>query len=117
MALMQGGYVQELFDRVLTINLVCSTVVFYTAARLYVLPKLDRWQPRSVLLPILLLHSLRHLGLMFLTRGRSIPESPRGSPIRRRRAICSRRCSRFSRFWPWPGVAKGRGRWCGYSTS
>ena len=45
---------QELFDRILTINLVCSTVVFYTAARLYVLPRLSGWKPRSILLPILL---------------------------------------------------------------
>jgi hypothetical protein len=68
--------VQELFDRILTINLVCSTVVFYAAARLYVLPRLGAWKPRSVLLPILLLHSLRHLGLMFLTRGAIYPGMP-----------------------------------------
>lgn len=67
---------QELFDRVLAINLVCSTVLFYTAARLYVLPRLDEWKPRSVLLPILLLHSFRHLGLMFLTRGATYPGIP-----------------------------------------
>ena len=67
---------QELFDRILTINLVCSTVVFYTAVRLYVLPRLAEWTPRSVLLPILLLHSLRHLGLMFLTRGATYPGIP-----------------------------------------
>jgi hypothetical protein len=68
--------VQELLDRILTINLVCSTVVFYTAARLYVLPRLAEWTPRSVLMPILLLHSLRHLGLMFLTRGATYPGIP-----------------------------------------
>ena len=67
---------QELFDRILTINLVCSTVVFYAAARLYVLPRLSEWKPRSILLPILLLHSLRHLGLMFLTRGATYPGIP-----------------------------------------
>jgi hypothetical protein len=67
---------QELFDRVLAINLVCSTLLFYTAARLYVLPRLDKWKPRSVLLPILLLHSCRHLGLMFLTRGATYPGIP-----------------------------------------
>lgn len=67
---------EELFNRILTINLVCSTVVFYAAARLYVLPRLDEWRPRSILLPILLLHSLRHLGLMFLTRGATYPGMP-----------------------------------------
>jgi hypothetical protein len=54
---------------ILTVNLVLSTLVFWAAARLYVLPNLARWTPHSVLLPILLLHSFRHLGLMFLTPG------------------------------------------------
>lgn len=53
----------------LTINLVFSTVVFGVAARLYVLPKLHELDVRTVLLPILLLHALRHLGLMFLAPG------------------------------------------------
>lgn len=60
---------QPLLDRVLTFNLIGTTVVFYAAARLYLLPRLGELRPRSILLPILLLHSLRHLGLMFLTRG------------------------------------------------
>jgi hypothetical protein len=54
---------------ILTVNLLCSTLVFWIAARIYVLPRLHELPTRSVLLPILLLHSLRHLGLMFLTAG------------------------------------------------
>jgi hypothetical protein len=54
---------------ILTLNLLLSTLVFWIAARLYVLPKLGQLNPRAVLLPILLLHSLRHLGLMFLSPG------------------------------------------------
>ena len=54
---------------ILTINLAFSTFVFWVAARLYVLPKLHDCEPRTILLPILLLHSLRHLGLMFLAPG------------------------------------------------
>lgn len=54
---------------ILTVNLLFSTLVFWIAARLYVLPKLEECEPRTVLLPILLLHSLRHLGLMFLAPG------------------------------------------------
>jgi hypothetical protein len=54
---------------ILTINLLFSTLVFWIAARLYVLPRLGELRPRSVLLPILLLHSFRHLGLMFLAPG------------------------------------------------
>ena len=68
---------QPLLDRILTANLIFSTIVFYVAARIYVLPKIQELRPRSILLPILLLHSLRHLGLMFLTRGATYPGMPR----------------------------------------
>ena len=54
---------------ILTANLLFSTLVFWMAARIYVFPKLDDLKPRTVLLPILLLHSFRHLGLMFLAPG------------------------------------------------
>ena len=61
---------------ILTVNLAFSTLVFWIAARLYVLPNLASLQPRAVLLPILLLHSLRHLGLMFLAAGATYPGVP-----------------------------------------
>ena len=54
---------------VLTANLVFSTLVFWIAARLYVFPRLRELRPRTVLVPIFLLHSFRHLGLMFLAPG------------------------------------------------
>jgi len=54
---------------ILTVNLVFSTLVFWIAAKLYLLPRLQDLEPRTVLLPILLLHSFRHLGLMFLAPG------------------------------------------------
>ena len=54
---------------ILTVNLVLSTVIFWIAARLYLLPRLNEMRPQTVLLPILLLHSFRHLGLMFLAPG------------------------------------------------
>jgi hypothetical protein len=61
---------------ILTVNLLFSTLVFWVAARIYVLPKLDKLKPRAVLRPILLLHSFRHLGLMFLAPGASYPSIP-----------------------------------------
>src|SRR6266568_3392210 len=64
---------EALLDRILTLNLIATTMVFYVAARIYLLPQLGRLRPRSVLIPILLLHSLRHLGMMFLTRGATYP--------------------------------------------
>jgi hypothetical protein len=67
---------QTLFDRILVVNLVASTLLFYAAARMYVLPNLGDWGFRSVMPPILLLHSFRHLGLMFLTRGATYPGMP-----------------------------------------
>ena len=60
---------QSILDGILTLNLIGTTVVFYVAVRLYLIPRLGMLTTRSVLLPILLLHSLRHLGLMFLARG------------------------------------------------
>src|SRR6266576_5326024 len=54
---------------ILTVNLLFSTLVFWVAAKIYVFPKLSELQPRAILLPILLLHSFRHLGLMFLAPG------------------------------------------------
>ena len=61
---------------ILTVNLIFSTVVFWVAAKLYVLPKLQNYEARTLLLPILLLHSLRHLGLMFLASGATYPGIP-----------------------------------------
>src|SRR5215470_17253755 len=61
---------------ILTVNLVLSTFVFWLVAKLYVLPRLDDCGPRTILLPILLLHSLRHLGLMFLAPGAVYPGIP-----------------------------------------
>src|SRR2546428_2375095 len=62
-----------LFDRILTLNLIANTAIFYVAARLYLLPLLPRLRPQAILVPILLLHSMRHLGMMFLTRGATFP--------------------------------------------
>ena len=61
---------------ILTINLLLSTLVFWIAARIYVFPRLHELTPRTILLPILLLHSFRHLGLMFLAPGATYPDIP-----------------------------------------
>src|ERR671937_765571 len=61
---------------ILTVNLLLSTVVFAIAAKLYLLPMLPRLEPRSVVIPILLLHAMRHLGLMFLAPGAVFPGLP-----------------------------------------
>jgi len=63
-------------DRVLTLNLVANTLIFYLVARLYLQPQLPRFRPQQILVPILLLHSTRHLGMMFLTRGATYPGLP-----------------------------------------
>lgn len=61
---------------ILTVNLLFTTLVFGITAKLYVLPRLAQIEPRSVVLPILLLHALRHLGLMFLGAGRCLSRHP-----------------------------------------
>jgi len=54
---------------ILTVNLLFSTLILWIGCRIYILPRLHTLTPRTVLLPILLLHSSRHLGLMFLAPG------------------------------------------------
>jgi hypothetical protein len=66
----------DIFDRVLPLNLLANTAIFYVAARLYLLPLVSRLRPQQILVPILLLHSTRHLGMMFLTRGATYPGLP-----------------------------------------
>jgi hypothetical protein len=61
---------------ILTVNLALSTLVFWVALRIYVVPNLARWSPQEVLIPILLLHSFRHLGLMFLAPGATYTGMP-----------------------------------------
>jgi hypothetical protein len=53
----------------LVINILYSLLVFNAAYRWLLMPVLHRITPSMVLIPILLLHALRHLGLMFLTTG------------------------------------------------
>jgi hypothetical protein len=65
-----------IFDRVIVLNLIANTAIFYVAARLYLLPLVSRFRPQQILVPILLLHSTRHLGMMFLTRGATYPGVP-----------------------------------------
>lgn len=54
---------------ILTVNLLFSSLVFWIAAKLYLMPRLHQLPVKAVLLPILLLHGFRHLGLMFLAPG------------------------------------------------
>ena len=61
---------------ILTVNLLFSTLVFSIAAKIYLLPRLHELKPQTVLLPILLFHSFRHLGLMFLAPGATYPGIP-----------------------------------------
>jgi hypothetical protein len=60
----------------LLINIFFSLVVFYTAYLWFLKPILPQLDPSKVLIAVLLLHSLRHLGLMFLTTGVASPDMP-----------------------------------------
>jgi hypothetical protein len=72
----EGKKMPGFFDRVLVLNLIANTAIFYFAARLYLLPLVSRLRAQQILVPILLLHSTRHLGMMFLTRGAIYPGLP-----------------------------------------
>lgn len=63
-------------ENILTLNLILSTLVFGLAAWLYLLPRLNSLDTQTVLVPILLLHAFRHLGLMFLAPGATQPTIP-----------------------------------------
>ncbi len=56
---------------------MASTAVFAGAAALYVMPLLPTLDPKALLVPILLLHAQRHIGLMFLAPGAVRPGMPR----------------------------------------
>ena len=62
---------------ILTVNLLFSTLIFWLGIRIYVWPRLASLDPRAILIPILLLHSFRHLGLMFLAPGAVYAGMPR----------------------------------------
>src|SRR4029453_15360310 len=70
------NYKYKVIMNILTLNLIFSTLVFWITARIYILPRLHETPPRSILLPILILHSFRHLGLMFLVQGATYPGMP-----------------------------------------
>ena len=63
-------------------NLIANTAIFYFAARLYLLPLVSRLRAQQILVPILLLHSTRHLGMMFRREAPFIQACPWSSPIR-----------------------------------
>lgn len=60
----------------LIVNLVLNTAIFYLAYRWLLKPYLPQVNPTLVLTPILLLHGMRNLGLMFLTPSVVLPGMP-----------------------------------------
>jgi Na+/citrate or Na+/malate symporter len=61
---------------VLQINLILGVLLFRLALKIYVVPNLATWSPAKLLTPILLLHMLRELGLMFMFPGATLPGMP-----------------------------------------
>jgi hypothetical protein len=65
-----------LSDQILIINLVLSTVAFSLVAKWYAMPRLRLMPCEQALEPLLLLHTFRHIGLMFLASGALTHELP-----------------------------------------
>jgi hypothetical protein len=61
---------------VLPINMILGVLLFRLALRIYVVPIMAPWSPAKLLTPILLLHMLRELGLMFMFPGATWPGMP-----------------------------------------
>ncbi len=61
---------------ILPLNLLLGFFIFRTALNIYVVPRIAQWSPAALLTPILLLHALRELGLMFLFPGATLPGMP-----------------------------------------
>ena len=66
----------EVSDLIVLTSLVASTVTFAIIARAYVWPWMNCRPMADVLQPILLLHTLRHVGLMFLAPGALVTPLP-----------------------------------------
>ncbi len=60
---------QILLDNIMALNLALTTIIFYWAARIYLMPKLKEISAATIFVPILIQHSLRNLGLMFMASG------------------------------------------------
>ncbi len=63
-------------DQILIVNLALSTVAFFFIAKWYVMPRLRSMPREDALQPLLLLHTFRHIGLMFLASGALTHELP-----------------------------------------
>jgi len=62
--------------KILTVNLLFSSLVFWLAAQIYALPKRHQQRPQTVPLSILLQRSFRLPGLILLAQGPPMPATP-----------------------------------------
>jgi hypothetical protein len=63
-------------QRILIVNMLVSFIVFFVAARIYIVPRTNQNSLHWIAPPILLLNALRHLGLMFLAPGTTLAGLP-----------------------------------------
>lgn len=66
---------------ILPLNLLLGVLLFHTALNIYVRPLMSRLSPITFLTPILLLHMLRELGLMFMFEGATLPGMPQAFAV------------------------------------
>ena len=75
------------------LQFLLSLIVYALIARWYLAPRLATLPLASALMPLLLLHAFRHLGMVFLVPAVVGPSLPRRSPSPPRTATCWRPCS------------------------
>jgi hypothetical protein len=61
---------------ILPLNLILGFQLFRTALKIYGVPRMGELSPAALLTPILLLHMLRELGLMFMFSEATLPGMP-----------------------------------------
>jgi len=60
------------------VNLLLSILAWALIARWYIMPRLQGMTASQAIQPFLLLHSFRHIGMMFLAEGAVKTELPEG---------------------------------------
>lgn len=99
------------------VNLLLSLMAFALIARWYILPRLHGISRARALQPFLLLHSFRHIGLMFLAPGAVKTDLPMFSRSMRGTATLPRQFLRSSPCWRFDANGRLPCSWSGCSTS
>ena len=98
------------------LQLVLSLIVYALLAKWYVTPWLAEKTIDEGLIPLIVPHAFRHLGLAFLVPGLVAQPLPSSFAPRLPMATLSPACSHYSVSQPFEDASAWRFRWFGFST-